>query len=190
MKKLNDIKDLKGGDVSVVTISSDSYDDFLLRLFKDFSKGGKQLVFVSATRSQMDFNNLLKENKIKPQNLCFIDTVTKLSGEVLKNKSRIMYVEHPSDLTEISIDITSCVEKYKNNVLVLDSLTTFFLYNNPTDLFKFIHIISQKAKKIKSIVIFIAIKEEIDSALIKRLGSYCDYQIDLSSKEGNYFISP
>lgn len=190
MKKLNDLSDLKTGDVAIVIVSSDYYDDFLLKLFKDYSKKGEQLTFISATRRNSDFNNILKAKNIKTKNLCFIDTLTKLNGEMLKNKASVMYAEHPSDLTEILINVTACIERYKNNVIVLDSLSSFFLYNNPIDLIKFIHMLSQKTKKLNSICILVGIKEEIDSNFIKKLGSYCDYQIDLTMGEHNYFISP
>src|SRR3989344_6959749 len=190
MNKFNDILKFKYGDIVIAIINSKNYVGFVLKLFKEHSSGSRKLVFVSATKSHSYFVDLLKKYKVDYNNLCFIDTISKLGGDTINAKSKVIYVNHPSDLTEISINIAGCLKSTKNNFVVIDSLSTLSLYNSTNDLVKFVHLLSQKNKKSKAATILLAIKEELDESFIKKLSGYCDSVVDLSDGKGNHFVEP
>ncbi len=191
MVDLNQINKLKPGDIAIVDIDYKSYNNLILELLKNCNEQKKQAVVLSATKGYGDFTDFLSENKLNKENVCYIDTITRLSGVILKNEPKVMYVGQPSDLTDVSINVAACLDLNKNSIIIIDSLSTFSLYNSANDLIKFIHLLSQKTKKSGAVALLIAVKEDIDQDLIQRLKNYCDAEIDLALTKGSsYFIEP
>src|SRR3989338_4858348 len=102
-------------------------------------------IYVALNRAYSEILSASKGELIKTDNLRFIDC----SGERSKQipKSNVLFVESPSALTEISIQITAQTNKEKIDFLFFDSLNTMSMYHNPVIIERFMHFIFNKLRQ-------------------------------------------
>lgn len=91
-------------------------------------------------------------------------------------EKNVIFAESPSALTTISISITQLSEKIKSDrILMIDSLSTFLVYNDVDTLARFVSTIIVKNDS-KSIIFT---PKEKDKTLIEKVGPFFDKIIEL-----------
>ena len=129
----------------------------------------------------------------------------------IEDSEKIRYVSSAVDLTGISVKYSSLleqfwnIEKYKDIRIVIDSLSTLLMYSNVQTVFRFLHILTGRIKKIDGYGIFTLDKKpessEMDSVnqLVDLIGEVNDTTIsfkgfgikedrEFSIKDGKFTI--
>ncbi len=103
----------------------------------------------------------------------FIDAITKLvmKPESVKN---CVFVSATNALTEASIVVKKVCESQQPDMLIFDSLSSLLAYEKGHVLIKFIHSLVEFLRVHRIRITFIALKEDIDSPLIKDLSMFVD----------------
>ena len=142
MTSLNSLKEILGSPGFIVLIETSSENaleiglDAVKMLIEDKQKG----IIISANRPFSNVINLYKKNNIDTSRLFFIDLVSQSQSENLTKSNNVVYIEHVSDLTSISISLVKAIETIKGRKFVfIDSITTMLIHNNEHSLARFVH---------------------------------------------------
>lgn len=133
-------------------------------------------IYINVSRSYDNIFEIMTTNAIDSSRLFFIDCVTLGSGFKPVKKDSVLYVNSPSDLTEISIALDQLVQIIPNEerFLFLDSLSALLIYNSPNITTKFAHFLTVKLRQWKITGIFITLEKETDEKLLSLLSQFAD----------------
>lgn len=157
-------------NILVLLIPKNKYAEYLETIVGLI--GTKSLCYVSLNRP-LDSLPFLKNNK--KSDLIVIDAV---STGFSKKEFTVFPVSSPRALTQINIAINKAVKKGTTKV-VFDSLSTFLVYEDSATVIKFSHSVITDVRSSKTKCLFIALKEDTETELVKDLSMFVDKVIEL-----------
>ena len=169
------LEDVKGGEIVVFVLSSNSYSSFLSAIVCELSRAATG-IYVSLNQSYQNLCAQLKKEKVNTNKIYIIEGVSKSKEEA--EADNCTYLKSRS-LTELSIAITSATNTGKFDYLIFDSLSTLIMYNELKTIEKFAHYILQKIKTYKLKGIIVALDEERSKELIAVSSQFCDKVIEI-----------
>ncbi|WP_148222193.1 hypothetical protein [Methanolacinia petrolearia] len=126
----------------------------------------------------MDFYG---KNGIDMNRVFFVDAITKYAtGSAPKNIENCLFVSRPGDLTSMSIAVTSVINKFKNDkiIIFLDSVNALLIHTNSVNLTKFIHFIISKLRVLNISGIFLAVEKGLDPILLNQIMLFADEMVE------------
>jgi len=165
----------------LVTVNTSNYQKSNMEILKLLVNEQKTPgVYVTLNKPFNIMQRLLKQNKIDPELIIFIDCITRVSD----NKNRIkncLFIESPEKLSDISVAMDQAVKALptKKKFIFFDSINTLQLFNKPGTVARFAYFLASKIREWKIKGIIISIKNDSDEALINELVQFCDIRIDL-----------
>ncbi len=174
-----ELKDLSKGQVFLVISNSKNYlknnIDILRFLVNERKMYG---IYISLNWPYKNLNSLLGKNKIKAENLFYIDTLSETVGAEASG-DKCLLISSPHSLTEISIALDKAVESVKAEKFVfLDSVSTLLLYNQLHTVAKFIHFLSGKIRNWGIEGVLISVEKGMKSELAESLVQFVDRVVD------------
>lgn len=163
--------------IVLVVSSSTNYLKINLELLKILLNEKKQSgIYINVSRGYENISEMMISNFIDISRLFFIDCVTLSSGFKPVKKDSCLYLNSPSDLTEVSIALDQIVQKIptEERFLFLDSLSALLIYNSPNITSKFAHFLTVKLRQWKITGILITLEKETDEKLISLLSQFAD----------------
>jgi len=163
--------------IVLVVSSSANYLKNNLELLKTLLNEKKQSgIYINVSRSCENISDMMISNGIDISKLFFIDCVTLSSGFKPVKKDSCMYVNSPSDLTEVSIVLDQLVQTIptEDRFIFLDSLSALLIYNSPNITSKFAHFLTVKLRQWKTKGILITLEKETDDKLLSLLSQFAD----------------
>lgn len=149
-KKLKE--ELSGlGDDAIVLISgrAEGHMRMVLALLAiALNEKGEGGIYVSVSRPYRYIHSNLEKNDIELANIYAIDCVSQMAGKVGEKLESVAYVENPSSLEEISMYVDRLLAKIsvEQKFILLDSLSSILIYNNPKSVKEFTHFIINKMR--------------------------------------------
>ena len=133
-------------------------------------------IYINVSRSYDNISEIMTSKNIDISRLFFIDCVSLSTGIKPVKKDSVLYVNSPSDLTEISIVLDQLVQTIpmQERFLFLDSLSALLIYNSSNITSKFAHFLTVKMRQWKIIGILIALEKETDEKLISLISQFAD----------------
>ena len=123
--------------------------------------------------------NNLKKNNIAVDKFFFIDTLTKKVQEPPEVDNAI-FVSAPNALTEISLALTKVINEVHCDSALFDTISAFLIYEKAHTIIQFTHNVITKIRISSGKAAFIALKDDLDSELVKDLYMFVDKVVDLS----------
>lgn len=163
--------------IVLLVSSSGHYQENNLNILKLLLNDRKmQGIYINVTKSCENISDLMRSKGIDISKLFFIDCVTLNSGFKPVKKDTCLYVNSPSDLTEISIVLDQLVQTNttEGKFLFLDSLSTLLIYNSPNITSKFAHFLTVKLRQWKITGILITLEKETDEKLLSLISQFAD----------------
>lgn len=186
MAKLEEVlkKELKGlpepYTVLILTQPSTHFNTYLELLEYALKVQGMKGVCVTITRTADSLVKMLKTREIDTRSVYFIDCISKISGssQVCDNCS---YVSHPSNLTDISIAVTSALNQMGDGkkFFIVDSWSSLLIYNDQKKVLGFSNFIINKlrGKEINGFMVTLSVKS--DEEFSNSMSVFCDKVITL-----------
>ena len=157
--------------IAVAFLPKATYESKVNGLVSAVVARSKKVCYISINKPYSVLGESFKKSKIDTKKILFIDCVTgKVSGD---SKYNVLVVSSPKALTELSIVIGDAIKKPENFV-VFDSLSTLLAYHDSSTAIKFIHSLVSKIRSTKNGCIFICLKEDKDSELMKDVSMFVD----------------
>ena len=134
--------------------------------------------YIAVNKPYQSITEILGKNKIDSDQLFFIDCMTKKAGGNTKDITNCSFIDTPSNLTSLGIELEKLFKKAEHNFVFLDSLNMLVQYNNKKQIIQFAHSLLSKVRinNIKGIVV--GLHEETDEDLIAELSQLCDKVLD------------
>ena len=151
--------------ITVVVVPNNKYLSGLQKVVSSVS--GEKICYVALNKP---YNTIAETVKLNTKSVTFIDCV---SGGVAGPKDyKVIFVSSPKALTNLSIAITENMKKH--DVIVFDALSTLLVYNDGATVIKFVHSIVSKLRATKTRCIFMTLKEDINTDMMKDLSMFVD----------------
>jgi KaiC/GvpD/RAD55 family RecA-like ATPase len=160
--------------ISVYVFKEENYYKQIYKIIKE--NDNKSIIIVTTNKPADMILNEINEEKIKTQNLFFIDTISKYIGKKeLPENDNVVYIDDPANLTEIGIVTKLGIEKITGEkVLIFDSLTTLSLYNSSKNVVRFYNFFFQLARVNDIETIIIALESDIDKEALNSIHGLVD----------------
>jgi archaellum biogenesis ATPase FlaH len=134
-------------------------------------------VYVTINRPYSKILSELQAKNIDTNSVIFIDALTKTVGGSAINSEKCLYLNHINDLTELGIIITSAMKALSSKeryFVLIDSITTMLIYNDPQAVSKFLHFITAKFRLLNANGIFIGHRTEKLDSFYSQITVFCD----------------
>jgi hypothetical protein len=154
-----------------IIIPSNNYSDLICSLF-DFinTKQNDNWVYLTVTKPYEtifeDYSDFITTTNIK-----FIDCISHAAG-ISREKSNCKYIESPSQLENILLEIMNYFKNFNNNnknYLIIDSLSSFVIYNDIHLVSEFFTHLINRTRLSNITTISLSIEEEMEDNIRKIL---------------------
>ncbi len=154
-------------------------DEAAVDLFSRVKNKGFKLIYVT---SSLPFKSIEEKfETAKLDNYFIIDSVTTSIIQDAIPNDKCIFIKSPGDLTEISINIERLLKKEGETFVIIDSITSFLIYNSENEILRFIHFASSIAREKKSKLVFIVIENNgISRNFLDKIRSFIDEEAVLN----------
>lgn len=160
---------IKGNQIVVFQISKKNYMEKTYEIIAEMSKIYSDICYITLNRPYQTMLKDFAARKIDPKKFVFIDAV---SGGG-KNAEKVIFVQSPKSLTDISIDMSGLLGK-KTESFIFDSLSTLLIYEDSTTSIKFVHSIVSKVRTADKRLVFMSLKEDSETDMMKDINMFVD----------------
>lgn len=154
---------LSGNWIVIVETSAENALKVNQATVKLLNKKGLSGIIISATRPCNNVKENYKKVGIDTNKIFMVCAVCKAQGVAYKDTNKIIHVQNASALTEISIALSKL--KNKGGFLLLDSVSSLLIYNNPKNLARFIHSVITKLRLNKTNGVLLFTKEDTNKEI-------------------------
>jgi hypothetical protein len=154
-----------------IIIPSNNYSDLICSLFEFINnKSDENWAYLTITNP---YETISEEYSglINNQNIKFIDCISHAAG-ISNEKPNCTYIESPSQLENILLDIMNYFKYFNNNkknYLIIDSLSSLVIYNDILLVTEFFTHLINRARLSNITTITLTIEEEMDDNIRKIL---------------------
>ncbi|MCD6547271.1 MAG: hypothetical protein J7K22_01815 [Nanoarchaeota archaeon] len=175
-------KRLPNGAYVIISPPLSGKKDFLIKL-----ACLKPTIFITTDSSPEEIIQKVKNNE-----LYFIDCFTNNIGEDQPNTQNIIRVPGPLALNEISVALTQLETKMfkeeKEHFVIINSASTFLMYSNPQAIARFLQVLLAKIKRTNGTA-FVSIEEGMhDDKVLMLMKHLMDGAIMLKEENGKHFV--
>lgn len=163
--------ELKKNQIILIN-TSNSYIQEIRQFYKKYKIG-----LITTNKTVENTITKLEQNKIKTENILFIDayTLTKKAPLIIKN---CVFISSPGALTELKVAFFSFIGEKNCDLMIFDSITDLLEYNELDEIFKFFNSLIIEIKITGKKVIFLNKKND-KNFLLNDIEMFCDKIIDL-----------
>ncbi|RMF54725.1 hypothetical protein D6745_04375 [Candidatus Woesearchaeota archaeon] len=173
----NEIDSLPDNFIVGIVTKSDKYEKVNLHILNMMlHQKGHFGGYVAVNRPYKNMVELLTNQNMDFSNLFFIDCITQKLGGRITNDENCVYINSPSNLTDLAIALHNfaIAEVNAKKFLMIDSISTLLIHNDHETVQKFIHYLTGKIRLWGLKGVMITLHEETDEKLIAELSQFCD----------------
>jgi KaiC/GvpD/RAD55 family RecA-like ATPase len=172
-------KDLPDNFIALATTSTTNYNTLNLAIL-DYLVIGKKLsgIYLTVNKPCETLISMFKKNNVDIKKLFFIDAISGTLG-AKSSAENCKLVQHPSALTELSIQITDACATRAPKFLIFDSLSTMLVYNNEIASVRFIHFLITNLRKFGVAGIIFSMEKDIEKKTLDNIVMFVDKVIKI-----------
>lgn len=121
----------------------------------------------------------LERRGIDRKRFFFIDAVTS-SVQTPGEREDCVFVDDPTALTDLNIAVTTAFDKKMCDSALFDAISTLVIYQDAHRVIMFSHTIINKVRIMNKRTVFILLKEESGTELVKDLSMFADRVVDVA----------
>ncbi|MBI4214546.1 hypothetical protein HY546_00990 [archaeon] len=178
------VKKLPKQDIVLVITSASKYHAVNLSIVKYYLNTlHKRCIFVSMNRPAASLERLLREKKVKTNNIFFIDSVTRMAEpHGMTRAGNTIFLTSPQNLTDMGIAISEVAKSIskKERFLFFDSLSTLALYNASESVSRFAHFLTATLRKLNISAVFLILEKETDPKIVDGISQFCDSVVEIN----------
>ena len=154
--------------------ADDAFQAGLVSL-KMLTRKGYHGIILSATRPYVNLLHVCKENNIETEKMLFLDCISRSESESQQETPNVIYLEHISDLTNISISIDRAIEQVSGKrFMFIDSITTMLIHTQEKAFVKFVHSVLTRLRIEEISGILISLTGETNREVRAEIAQLCD----------------
>lgn len=163
--------ELAGSNKSVLVVAK--AQDYMLEVVKIMrSLKNSRVCFVSTNKGHSALTEIFRMSSIDTSKVFYIDCVTQ-SVLPVKDTKDCKYLSSPSALTEMEIEL---LKRFKagDEVFVIDSLSTFMIYQSEEKIARFVHNLIGNCKSKKKVLVILISDGDRKSDLYNKVSVMVD----------------
>jgi len=172
---------LTKNNITALVLKSSNYFENLKEIIGILSKNNQNICYVSANKPEKTIQEMIASNNLGKSKFVIVDCVTKNIPQEEKGHEATIFIQSPKNLTRLSLTIKKLLNQM--DVIFIESLSTFLLYEGESVVIRFAHDLISKIRDSKRKCVFIILGEEVSKNLISDLGMFVDGVIDMGTKE-------
>lgn len=177
-----DIKtELEENQIILLVLPKTNYKNQLFDALKELNKISKKICYITVNRPAVSLISDLKNEGFDEKKFNIIDLLTN-SVKKPETITQVKYVNSPSNLIDLGLKFTACLREGADSS-VFDSISTLLVYSEENSVIKFAHSVMTKVRVAEAKAIFVALKEDKSTNLIKDLYMFVDDVIDMVGGE-------
>ena len=170
---------LSGDFVVLLNTRAENYSDAVMESVSLMLKKEKKGVYVTASRPYRFISKEMQRRNIKTEDVLFLDCISSMAGD--RGNGSCIYVENPAALEEISMHISSLLNKIGSDkkFLIIDSISTLLIYNSTNSVKEFAMFLVNKLRLEDVSGILVTIEKEAPDDIKRILIAMCDKAIHI-----------
>jgi hypothetical protein len=170
-------REIEKNQILTFLITNSLYPMDSLSIIKAVSRTIHKILYVTVNKPHFSITETFKNNGIRAGGFYFIDAS---SGDVaVKNGKNFEKISGQSNLTEIVVAIEKSLKEKNFEGLIFDSISTLLAYQDEEMVIRFAHSLINKLRETDTKGIFLCIKEDLKTSLMKNLNMLADYSVDI-----------
>lgn len=165
------LQKILGKDTTLIEIPPENFTEKTVEITKLMAEEDTTSIILVNTPSKTFIKKLGENTEIN-----IIDTITKTQKRDTKNTENVKYVENPSSLTEISIELDRELKK-GTKILILDSLNSMLIHSEEHTVKKFIHSLLTKTRIGEAKAILLVPEGQLPENVRADIAQLCDQTI-------------
>ncbi len=144
--------------------------------------GDKKICYISLNKPVKAMLATFQGEGLNIERFHIIDAVTKMAIASPKPVENTTYVSSPAALGEIYSAFSQLLDQEDFGAVILDSISTILVYEQPGVALKFLHMLITKASVKGCHGAFICLKEDMDAQLLRELNMLVDVVRDYAKE--------
>ncbi|MFH0715002.1 MAG: hypothetical protein V1847_04305 [Candidatus Diapherotrites archaeon] len=177
---IKELNNLGEGAIVLIETTTDKMLEVQLSVTKWLSHKKYAQIILSTSRPCKNLLNLYKKNNIDINKIIILCTCCPEKEENMQENNNVIHLPSSSSLTEISLSLSECMESIKDKKFILiESINTLLIHNQPNTLAKFIHSILTKMRINNVSGLLISLEAETDKEVKAEIAQLCDKIIEV-----------
>ncbi len=178
-----EFNNLPKGKIVLLETPSENVLGMSIDALKILTDIGYTCIILSANIPYPNLISRCKENNIDIGKIFILDCVCKNLGLDAGKFDNVVFINNITDLTNISICINECADRIKGNKLILiDTITTMLIHNNPNIFTIFIHNLLTKMRLKEISGILFSLEDETNKVVMAEIAQLCDRVIKVTEE--------
>ncbi|MBM3303643.1 MAG: hypothetical protein FJY76_00985 [Candidatus Aenigmarchaeota archaeon] len=169
-------------DFAIIVLTSGvRLDETNSSIVKELMKKRDMCLYVAINQPYNRMLRVMERKSVDVKRVFFIDCITETSGGKAERAGNCLYVNSPSNLTELGIAISQALHAIPGQkFLFMDALSTLVIYNTPNSFAKFAHFLMTRVKLLGLNGIFMVVEKEMEEQVFSRISHFSDRIIRLN----------
>lgn len=166
-------------------IAPENYFEVITGLVDNFCHDNNLgCIYVTASVPAKTLINALDSLEIDRKHVKFVDCISYATMQHTADADDTVYVESPSLLENIILSIEYIFRKSdgKKKIVIIDSVNTLTLHNDPRMLTEFIQVLMSALKTREAYPVMIGLAEQLRPDVLETLALVCDQVVTISPK--------
>lgn len=169
----------------LLLVSADKVNVTNISMMKRIQQSGCTPLIVTVNKPYKILVKMYAKEGISPDSFYVIDAVTKYSGGECTPQPKVRYVNMPSNLTDLGIEITEIIKKMPEGkkCIIFDSVSMLLIHSPSVTTSKFLHFLVNKLSLSDISGIFLCVEKGLDPAIIAQMKAFVDHIVDMDSAQ-------
>lgn len=159
-------------------IESEKYNATIIETIKKLPHE-TEIVYVTLNKTSSSLENHLTKAGVNVERITIIDCISKTIQDI-KDTERIIYLDSPKSLSDLSFVLTGVLKSKENVHLVFDSITTLLVYSEKPVVARFLLNTVNRIRNTKCKAIFFAVDVDEHNDFFKEISIFVDQVIKLT----------
>jgi hypothetical protein len=170
-----EFKGLPEGWIVLLETTAEKLLDVNIAVNRLLIKKGYAGIVLSSSRPFSNLLGIYEKKGIDTKKITVIDCVSKSQGIKAGNSKKVIFVDNPSSLTQISLSISESIKNIKGKkYLYIDSMTTMLIHNQAKTFSSFVHAILTKLRMSDTNGLIFSIAKGIAEEVRNEIAQLCD----------------
>jgi len=166
-------------------MKAEDYFDVIRSLLDVFARQ-KNLdsIYVTSTIPSQSIIKALEVFEIALENIYFVDCISTIMMGAAEKHPQAIYVESPTMLENVMLKVEYLHRKTpeRNDLVILDSINSLAIHNNPRILSEFLHILVNTLRARNAYTVIFSMAEYETEEITNILRLVCDSQVDVAGE--------
>lgn len=165
--------------VVLLSVGPTLYHEGVLDILRYFSERFGTGLYITLNKPCATLQGTFEKNGLPLDRLVYLDSITNTSEH---DTQSCHFLGRMRELTDICVALTKLVAERKEvRFILLDSVSTLLIYNDPKSVARFCHSVAEKLRSIGLPGAFIIVDMEEGKDMVAQLAQFCDTYVKAES---------